>query len=562
MPQSAARHPRPSPAADLAVVVLLIGLFYGFLLFGREVVGELRPTVDIDLSLSALPLYTFYSLVRGLSAYVLSLAFTLAYGYWAARDARAEKVLVPILDILQSIPVLGFMPGLILGLVHLFPRSNFGLELAAVIMIFTGQAWNMTFSFYQSLKGVPAELAEAGRVYRLSPWRRLRWIELPYSTVGLVWNSMMSMAGGWFFLMINEAFVLGDQDFRLPGVGAYMSVAAGRGDWRAMVAAVAAMMTMIVLLDVVVWRPLVIWAQKFRYEDSTGQRQTSLVYDWLRRTRLQSAATWLRRAAVRRAPRVRRPAGLPTPLRRLVRPLALGAGLVVLAVAVWRFVSLLAVVPGAEWLALLVAGLVTLARVLVAVTLGTVIAVPLGLWIGLRPEVARVGQPIVQVAASFPAPMLFPAVIWLLAFAGVGLGVGSVLLMLLGTVWYILFNVVAGATNLPGDLRECVTAFRLNRLARLRALYLPAILPSLVTGWITAAGGAWNASIVAEFVTYRGETLRTVGLGAQIADAAQHARFGNLAAGVLVMAAMVVLFNRNVWGPLAKTARERYSITK
>src|SRR5262249_5227332 len=255
---------------DGVIVLGLCAVLFGVVEMGREWTGIHRPAIQIDLSPWALPGYTFFSMMRGLAAYVLSLAFTLVYGFWAAKDARAERLLVPLLDILQSIPVLGFMPGLVLALVALFPRTNVGLELAAVIMIFTGQAWNMTFSFYHSLKSVPHDISEAATVYRFDWWRRFRWIELPFGATGLVWNSMMSMAGGWFFLMINEAFRLGDHDFRLPGLGSYMSVAVAEGRPAAMAMAVFAMVLMIVALDQLLWRPLVVWAQRFRVEETTA----------------------------------------------------------------------------------------------------------------------------------------------------------------------------------------------------------------------------------------------------------------------------------------------------
>src|SRR5512138_845730 len=294
---------------DLALVAGVGAAIYGLVGMAREWTGALRPTVEIDLSLRALPGYALLSLSRGLAAYVLSLLFTLGYGYWAARDRVAERVLVPALDILQSIPVLGFMPGLVLGLVAAFPHSNVGLELAAVIMIFTGQAWNMTFSYYHSLRSIPPDQHEASVVYRFSWWQRLKWVELPFSTMGLVWNSMMSMAGGWFFLMINEAFVLGDQDFRLPGLGSYMSVAVAKGDGGAMVAAVVAMALMIIAVDQLLWRPVVVWAQKFRVEES-GQTEAmeSWFLDFLRRSRFLPWVTdVLERAgrAVSRPPRPR-----------------------------------------------------------------------------------------------------------------------------------------------------------------------------------------------------------------------------------------------------------------
>jgi len=559
---------------DLVIVIALAGLLYGVLQLGREWRGAARPAIAIDLSPWALPRYTLYSLSRGLLAYALSLSFTLLYGYWAAKDRVAERVLVPLLDILQSIPVLGFMPGLILALVALFPHSNTGLELAAVIMIFTGQAWNMTFSYYHSLRSVPVDMREVGSVYRFSWWQQLKWIELPYATIGLVWNSMLSMAGGWFFLMINEAFRLGDRDFRLPGIGSYMSVAVDEGRMDAMLWAIGAMTLMIVAVDQVLWRPVVVWAQKFRTEDGGQQeRMTSWFLHWLRRSRLLLGLRLVWRRARTRWQRRRSPSPSPTARPTIERPPAgrpaawLGVVLLTLLVAVllfgaWKLTHILRRVPAGEWGTLTGAAGWTLGRVLLATALGTLWALPAGIAIGLSPRLSRILQPVVQIVASFPAPMLFPIVIAGLAAAGVSLGWGSIVLMLLGTQWYILFNVIAGAMAIPADLQEAARSYRLRGWRRFRALYLPGVFPYLVTGWVTAAGGAWNASIVAEFVTFKGRTLQAHGLGAQISAAAAAADFPKLAASILVMSAIVVVFNRTVWRRCYQFAERRFSLNK
>ncbi len=554
---------------DLLVVVGMLGLVAALFGVSREWTGELRQAVEIDLSPWALPLYALYSLSRGLLAYVFSLIFTLVYGYWAAKDPVAERVLIPMLDILQSIPVLGFMPGLVLALVALFPGSNTGLELAAVIMIFTGQAWNMTFSFYHSLRAVPQDQREVAQAYRFGWWRRLKWVELPSATMGLVWNSMMSMAGGWFFLMINEAFVLGDRDFRLPGLGSYMSVAVAKGDVPAMLWAIFAMAAMIVLVDQFLWRPVVAWAQKFRVEESAGgEVATSWFLNWLRRSRLLAWVGGKLSGLTRRRPHVR----VPETVAKAKQPASLGSavlarlifvGLVaVLILGAFKLFHLLEHVGLRQWGSVLLASLLTLLRVLVAVALGTLWALPAGLAIGLSPRLSRLLQPVVQVAASFPAPMLFPAVIAVLQLMGVSLNWGSIVLMLLGTQGYILFNVVAGAMAIPADLREAAHSYRIVGRQRFTRLYLPAVFPYLVTGWVTAAGGAWNASIVAEFVTFRGETLSAWGIGSEISRAAEKADFPALAAGVVILALMVVTFNRLVWRRFYRLAEERYSLTK
>jgi NitT/TauT family transport system permease protein len=557
---------------DLVVIAGLGALVFALLSLAGRWSTELRPSVEIDLSPWALPQYTFYSLSRGLLAYGCSLVFTLVYGYWAAKDRLAERVLIPVLDVLQSIPVLGFMPGLVLALIALFPQSNVGLELVAIIMIFTGQAWNMTFSFYHSVRSVPQDQCEVATVYRFSWWQRLRWVELPYATMGLVWNSMMSMAGGWFFLMICEAFRLGDRDFRLPGLGAYMSVAVEQGDYTAMLWAVAAMTLAIVALDQLLWRPVVVWAQKFRVEEGGSQEvMSSWILNWLRRSRLLAAVGGvLRRLAARgpgrpRATATARP-GRPR-LAAVARTLSLAAFAVLclaIAYGVCRLAVLLCDVSLAEWVGLVAAAVLTLLRVLAAVVLGTLWTLPAGLAIGLSPRLSRIFQPVVQVVASFPAPMFFPLVIAALHAAGISLGWGSIALMLLGTQWYVLFNVIAGAMAIPADLREAADSYRITGWRRFRVLYFPAVFPYLVTGWVTATGGAWNASIVAEYVTFRGEVLEASGLGQQIsaAAAAEPVRYHLLAASILLMATMVVVFNRTVWRRCYRLAEERFSLNK
>jgi NitT/TauT family transport system permease protein len=559
------RHTRRLGWADLAVVAALGGVVFAASRLAHGAVLPMRPAVEIDLSIGALPGYTLLSLSRGLAALALSLLFTLVYGYWAARDALAEKVLVPLLDVLQSVPVLGFMPGLVLSLVALFPGSNIGIELSAIVMIFTGQAWNMTFSFYRSVRTVPPVQLEVAHHYRFTWWERFKWVELPASVIGLTWNAMMSMAGGWFFLMVSEAFVLGARDFRLPGLGAYMSVAVAAGNGRAMLAAVLAMVVMIVVLDQLLWRPVVVWSQKFRQDEGQGgEAARSWFLDILHRSRMLRLLRHWRRRAFRSLARAPHPPVEPSPmatgLAARVLPLVLFGGLLLLlGLGALELVHLLREVPWEIWVTTLLAAGATLARVLAAVTLGTLWALPAGLAIGLSPRLSRALQPVVQVVASFPAPMLFPAVVAVLAQLGVGLSGGSVVLMLLGTQWYILFNVVAGAMAVPSDLREAAASYRITGWRRFRALLLPSVLPYLITGWVTAAGGAWNASIVSEYVAFRGHTLTTFGLGARIGVAAEAADFPGLAASVVVMSAAVVLFNRLVWRPLNEYAERRFA---
>jgi NitT/TauT family transport system permease protein len=562
---------RPVGWADLLFVVGLAGLVFGLVDVTREWTGVHREVFTIDLeSPWELLRYTVLSLSRGLLAYLLSLAFTMVYGYWAAKDRVADRVLLPLLDILQSIPVLSILPVLVLGLMAAFPYRNIGLNLAAVVMIFTGQAWNMTFSLYHSLRSVPQDQQEAATVYRFTWWERFKWVELPFATVGLVWNSMMSMAGGWFFLTVNEAFQLGEgHDFRLPGLGSYMSVAVDQGNKWAMVRAVVAMILMIVALDQLLWRPLVVWAQKFRVEEGGAQEEASSWFlNRLRRSHLLGHLAGLaRRLRVGEGrPRARsaepEDSG-PAPVwAAWLSRLVLAALVLAMAYGAWRLLELLYQVSRAGWMEIGAEALWTLGRVLLATLLGTLWALPAGLAIGLSPRLSRVLQPVVQIAASFPAPMLFPVVIAVLQAAGVSLNWGSILLMLLGTQWYILFNVIAGAMAIPADLREAARSYHIVGWQRFWILYLPAVFPFLVTGWVTAAGGAWNASIVAEYVTFKGQVLQAHGLGAHITQATRDANFPVLAASTLTMSLLVVVFNRLVWRRCYRLAEERFSLSK
>jgi NitT/TauT family transport system permease protein len=576
---------RQARSIDLLVLLALAGGLFGIIALAQEWTAQDQHAVAIDLSPWALPGYALYSLSRGLIAYLLSLGFTLVYGYWAAKDPKAERVLIPLLDILQSIPVLGFLPGLVLALIAVFPTSNIGLELAAILMIFTGQVWNMTFSFYHSLRSLPLDQQEAATVYRFSWWQRFKWVELPFATIGLVWNSMMSMAGGWFFLMITEAFslkrtvvengepVMQDVEFRLPGIGSYMSEAVNKWDVPAMLWAILAMILMIVLLDQLLWRPVVAWAQKFRVEEGGAQEETSSWFlDWLRRSHILAwVADQLDRLRLAREAR-RPPAAArldPTQPTAWAGRVSLSIFVVLLAALALGTIGLARLLGGVsfpQWLHLPLAAGLTLGRVLLAVALGTLWALPAGLAIGLSPRLSHVLQPVVQVAASFPAPMLYPIVVVALKVLGVSLDWGSVLLMLLGTQWYILFNVIAGAMAVPADLKEAARSYRITGWQRFWVLYGPAVFPYLVTGWVTAAGGAWNASIVAEYLTFgpqiTGDIAPATGLGATITEAFNQNNWALLAASVLVMSLLVIAFNRLVWRRLYDLAERRFALNK
>ena len=573
----------PALWVDALVVLILCAIIAGVVGLARRWVAPLQPAFDIDLSPWALPRYALYSLERGFAAYALSLVFTLIYGTVAAYNPRAERIMIPLLDILQGIPVLGFLPGLVLGMVALFPRSTVGLELACVVMIFTGQVWNMTFSFYGSLRAIPADLREVAQVHRFGWWTRFRTLEVPAATIGLVWNSMMSMAGGWFFLTVTEAFTLGNHDFRLPGIGSYMSVAIDRGDVTAMLSAIVAMVIMIVAVDQLVWRPIIVWAEKFKIEESGAATVSqSWVLDLLRRSRMTA---WLRdmirprtktRLRTRGAAGPRTPAGAGGTARGAAAAVVLPPG-AMLAVATWsitvvfagltiwgviHLAGLLCQVTARQWLTIVHSLVLTFLRTSAAVCIGAAWAVPAGIRIGLSPRLSRIFQPVIQVVAAFPAPMLFPLVTAAFLALGVRFSWGCVALMLLGAQWYLLFNVLAGAMAIPQDLRETVDVYRLRGFAAWRTLYLPSVFPQLVTGLITAAGGAWNASIVSEYLRYKDRTLVAPGLGALITQATAQADFPLLAASVLTMALTLAVLNRMVWKRLYHLADTRYSLNR
>ena len=461
-----------------------LALFYGIVEVGRNWFGPFRPQVEISRSLSALPAYAGYSLLRIAIAYVLSLIFAIVYGYIAAYRPRAEQFMIPLLDVLQSIPVLSFLPGVMLAMAALFPGRQLGVELGAVLLIFTGQVWNMAFSFYASLKSVPREMREAATIYRFNWWQRFLQIELPFATIGLVWNSMMSVAGAWFFLMACEQFT----GFRLPGLGSYLQAAADSGDTRSILLGIITMIAVIVVTDQLVWRPVIAWAEKFKVEqvESTSV-PTSWVLDFLRRSR---GVAYLRKRVVR-------------PLREqmahyfvqhevpaqssqeskitlwLLRVLGL-ALLTVIGWAVVRVVIILTGLRGSEFHEIGFGLGATFLRVNAALLIGALWTIPAGVAIGFSPRLARIAQPLAQIAASVPATALFPVVLLILIRLGGGLGLGSIILLLLGTQWYILFNVIAGAMAIPTDLKEAANVFGLRGWERWQKLILPGIFRFLL----------------------------------------------------------------------------------
>ena len=562
---------------DLCVAAIGLACFFGVVQIAKYWFGHPIPEIVISLSPRVLPLYAFYSIVRISLAYLLSLLFAIAYGYTAAYNKRIEALMIAGLDILQSIPVLSFLPGVMLAMVALFPTRQLGVEMGAILLIFTGQVWNMAFSFYSSLKSMPRELMEAAGIYKFSRWQRLMQLELPFATIGLVWNSMVSVAGGWFFLMACEMFVLGTRDFRLPGLGSYLQTAASVGDPIAITWGLITMIAIIVATDQLIWRPVIAWSNKFKFEQGTSSaeirspllhmlQQSRGLRALKRHTVTPLSEDIYKRLATERQQRLAKliaqseTSAQKKQIEESLRWIVVIAGSGVVLYAAFRAVALLREVHGSEFAAIMKGAVATFFRVNLALLLASAWTIPAGVAIGLHPRLARIAQPLAQIAASVPATALFPVILLALVRLGGGMGIGAVALMLLGTQWYILFNVIAGAMAIPSDLREVATLFRFDTLQRWKTVILPGIFPYLVTGLVTASGGAWNASIIAEYFRLKNQTLQTVGLGAVISAATDKGQFQILLLATIVMAMMVVTINRLVWRPLYRLAETKYKL--
>jgi NitT/TauT family transport system permease protein len=561
----ARRRYAPNRADLVALVLIAAGAV--LIVHGADQMGRTLPQLQaapIVLDLARLPGYALLTTLRMFAAIIASLLFTFVVATLAAKSKKAELIIVPALDILQSVPVLGFLTFTLTFFMGLFPGREWGVELASIFLVFTAQAWNMAFSFYQSLRTLPEDLVEVSQQFGLTPWQKFIRLELPFAIPSLVWNTMMSMSGGWFFVVASEAIVVGKTTIMLPGIGSWLAVAIARQDLRAIGWAVLAMGVVIVLYDQLLFRPIVAWADKFRFEQTASQEQPrSWFFDLLQRARLLSRLSRPIAHALRSAPSlpsVRLPA--PRPLDpRVSRGLdGVWIALIVVALAfamftVWRYVSAAISLHEAELAFGL--GLLTLLRVLVLIALASVIWVPIGVWIGLRPAWAERIQPIAQFLAAFPANVLFPFAVMLIVAWRLNPNVWLSPLMILGTQWYILFNVIAGATALPNDLKEVANIFHVRSWQWWRDVVLPGIFPYYITGALTASGGSWNASIVAEVVSWGSTTVRATGLGSFIADATARGDYPRVALGISVMSFFVILLNRSLWRPLYGFANRR-----
>jgi NitT/TauT family transport system permease protein len=548
--------------------IVLIGILV-LITIGVRLAIETPPEISgpsISLSPGVLPLYAGLSLLRMLAAYVLSFLFGLVYGRVAAYNRSADVIMLPLLDVLQSVPILSFLPVVLLSLSAILPQ-RLAIELSAVVLIFTSQAWNLTFAWYQSLTTIPKELNEASACFRFNGWLRFKALELPFGAISLVWNSMMSWAGGWFFLMAAEMFTVGQRNFRLPGLGAYLQEAANENNLQALLWGMVALLALIVLLDQLVWRPLLAWTDRYKLQLVSADNppgswfydalRGSHVVDWFARRVMGPLNEAVDGYMLHRFP-ASRESSRPRSAVRVVQRLLSVFILAGLLYGVYAAGLMLLTIPAPEWGNIGLGVLATMGRVLAALVIALAWTIPLGVAIGTNPRLAGWLQPLVQIAASVPATALFPALLLILLGLPGGLSLAAVVLMLMGTQWYILFNIIAGAMAIPQDLKYTAALMQLSRWQRWRTLILPAMFPYIVTGAITASGGAWNASIVAEQVVFGGRTLQTVGIGAIITQATASGDYSSLLAATLSLILTVVTINRLVWRRLYNLAEQQY----
>lgn len=572
--------------ADLFIFVIIGGAILAVITTAERWSTTFQRDVPIDLSTGSLLSYSLLSLMRGIIAYLISLTLALFCGYLAARSRFWERIILPVLDIGQSLPVLGFLPGLVLGLVALFPHSNIGLEMACILMIVTSQMWNMAFSFYSSMKSVPPEFSEVARISRLNRIVRFLKVDLPFGATPLAWNSLVSIAGGWFFLTVCESFQLKGQNFRLPGLGSFMAEALDQGNITAIFMGITAMMCVIILLDFIIWRPIISWSQKFRPDDlPLTEIEVPFVALMFRQSRIvEEVSKYIRALKAKARPyylkfeerfghntkyapkpeESKEPTERPTVWNIFTTQFRKGIAVAALiALSFWIFGQLYLLVKDLSlenWLLLLKGALLTLSRIFVCLVLATLWALPVGVMIGLSPKLTRICQPIIQLAASFPSPMIYPIVFIALKKIGIDLGVSSIFLLMVGVQWYILFNVLAGSVQIAQQHVDSFKLMNIDWKEHWKKLYLPSVFPYLVTGWITAAGGAWNASIVTEHLEYGGQSYSTTGLGSIITKATADGDFQLLCAALIVMVGLVILLNRSVWKFLFRYAETRFKM--
>jgi NitT/TauT family transport system permease protein len=554
---------------DAAAIIVILGLLA---FMGEASRGLFEPLARLDvtpisLDPSFLPQYAARTTLRMFAALGLSLLFTLTYATWAAKSERAGKLLVPILDILQSVPILGFISITYVFFMSLAPGRVLGAEFAAIFAIFTSQAWNMAFSFYQSLRTVPYELREAADSYHLTPWMRFWQLELPFGMPPLIWNMMMSMSGGWFFVVLAESFTVGPKTVTLPGVGSYVALAIEQRNLHAIGWAILTMAIVILIYDQLLFRPLIAWVDRFQVQqEADADAPESWALKMMQRSRIIAALSSLFYAAVRWTSRARPPGPLDQPARKAPShrfdKYWYALVIIIVAVAAWDLVQgLVAHTTVREASAVCGLALITLLRVAVLIALASLIWVPIGVWVGLRPRATQIVQPIAQFLAAFPNNLLFPLVVMGIVEWKLNPDIWLSPLMILGTQWYILFNVIAGAAAMPGELRYAAQNFGVRGWLWWRKVALPGVLPFYVTGAITASGGSWNAAIVAELATWGTTTVKAHGLGTYIAEATTAGDYHRIVLGIVTMCLFVITLNRLFWRPLYYYAERKFRLT-
>lgn len=622
--EPAAWNQLPTPRAvihtsiftDIIIFAIIVAIVYGLVVTTGSLFSSTPyASLHIDTSLSILPWYAAQSLTRIAAGYIFSLGFSLSYAYLAYRVKFAATLLILAIDVLQSIPLLSFLPGVVLGLIAIFPGARIGVEIAAVLLLFTSMAWNMLLGFYQSLCCIPNDLLDAASTFRLTPWKRFWTLELPAGAIGLIWNSVISVAGGWFFLISIESFELGNRDFKLPGLGSFLAVAAENSNYSAIFAGLLVVIAVIVAIDFFIWRPLIAWSSKFTVggqQLSADRKPRSAVLNALQRSPLvravhssffaplwedfvnlayrnpftgkmlfdskneygkKSTGMTTKRAvaaAVVQQGRTQGPASglewlfkaagrLLSRVNFILPVIVKVAAVPCLGYCAWQAVGMVRILGVDTWMTIATSAAATFGRVVAALMLSLLWTVPAGVAIGRNAKLSAVLQPVVQVAASVPATALFPFVLLFIARLGGGLEIGSIGLMMLGTMWYVLFNVIAGAQAIPAELFDVDAVYnKRGWFERWKNLILPGIFPYLITGVVTAVGGAWNASIVSEYVVFQGGVLKTHGLGALISEAAASGNYAVLLAGTVVMSVLVLLTNKFVWSPMYRLAESKY----
>ena len=559
---------------DVAALVMVFVLLILLAIAARQMSGrfDLGTPIAISLDPSALPGYALRSVMRMFAAMAVSLVFTFVFGTWAAKSRHAERIIIPLVDILQSVPVLGFLTISVPAFIWLFPNSMLGPECAAIFAIFTSQAWNMLLGLYQSLRSVPAELIETSRIFHLNLWQRYWRVEVPIAIPSLLWNMMLSMSAGWFFVVASEAISVANQQIMLPGIGSYIAIAILQKNTLAITYAIVAMLAVIILYDQLLFRPLISWSGKFKPEqEGDDEEPESWVIDVFRHAKCfhfigNFFAIWrdalinLRLFSSRHRKHVTEVASAPYVYIALVWLVNTAIYLSIL-VAIVLFLRFILHYAGVGEIAhVFVLGLLTALKIMILIVLCSLLWVPVGVWIGLRPKAAAIVQPVAQFFAAFPANLLYPVVVLCIIHFSLNIDIWTAPLMILGTQWYILFNVIAGTTMMPKELLMAGKVFKVRGWAKWRAIILPAIFPYYITGAMAAAGGAWNASIVAEVVVWGSHTLKAAGLGAYISEMTTAGKAAHEALGIVVMCLLVVIINRLVWQPLYRLAEERFHV--